>query len=424
MTPTSPSPTRLTGPALTFVRIVGIALILLTIGLFSLGVPVQYREFQQPCFDPIEVCQQENRLLYPENVQALDDMGLTAQFHAGRKVFFDVLSGVVATIIGLLIFARRNDDWLAIMTAVLIVTLGTQGGNWQAAGRVYPILEMAAWGITSVSWILFGLFFGLFPNGKFVPGWMRWAVLVWALYFSIPPQFKINVPPIAGAIFPAFFALGLFAQAYRYRRVSTFDERQRTKWVVYGVAISMSGVLSTLIVVYAIFPTILFTLSKGYFVIQSLANVFVLCIPVSIGVAILRSRLWDIDVLIRRTLQYTLLTGLLALTYFGGVVLLQSGFRTLTGQTNTPLITVLSTLAIAALFNPLRRRVQDFIDRRFYRKKYNAERALAQFAVIARDEVDMDKLTAALIGVVNETVQPERVSLWLKTEKKRGGLES
>lgn len=100
--------------------------------------------------------------------------------------------------------------------------------------------------------------------------------------------------------------------------------------------------------------------------------------------AILRYRLYDIDLIIRRTLQYSLLTGLLTLTYFGGVVVLQAGFRALTGETNSPLITVLSTLGIADLFTPLRRRVQDFIDRRFYRKKYNAEQALAQFTAIAR----------------------------------------
>ena len=122
------------------------------------------------------------------------------------------------------------------------------------------------------------------------------------------------------------------------------------------------------------------------------------------------------DLLQFRFLQYALLTGLLVLVYFGSVILLQTLVENLTGE-QTPLVIVLSTLAIAALFNPLRVRVQDFIDRRFYRKKYDAEQTLAQFAATARDEVDMDKLTDPLLDVVEETLQPERASLWLKSNR-------
>ena len=132
-----------------------------------------------------------------------------------------------------------------------------------------------------------------------------------------------------------------------------------------------------------------------------------------IAVAILRYRLFDIDVIIRRTLQYTLLTGLLVLVYFGSVVLLQSLVENFTGQ-QSQIVIVFSTLMIAALFNPLRLRIQDFIDRRFFRKKYDAEQTLARFAEVAHDEVDMDILTTQLFGVVNDTLKPEKVNLWLK----------
>jgi len=149
-----------------------------------------------------------------------------------------------------------------------------------------------------------------------------------------------------------------------------------------------------------------------------LTNLAILPFYLAIGFAITRYHLYDIDLIIRKTLQYALLTGLLLLVYFGSVILLQSLTENLFGE-QSPLVIVLSTLAIAALFNPLRTRIQDFIDRRFYRKKYNAEQALAQFAATARDEVELDKLTAALLGVVAEAMQSESLTLWLKQEENK-----
>ena len=131
------------------------------------------------------------------------------------------------------------------------------------------------------------------------------------------------------------------------------------------------------------------------------------------GIAILRYRLWDIDIIIQRTLIYSILSGLLVSIYFLLVVIFQSVFVSGNGE-QPAIITVISTLLIAALFNPLRTRVQDFIDRRFYRRKYDAEQALTRFAASTRDEVDVNRISAALLTVVEETVQPEKISLLLK----------
>jgi hypothetical protein len=135
-----------------------------------------------------------------------------------------------------------------------------------------------------------------------------------------------------------------------------------------------------------------------------------LALPATMAIAIQRYRLWDFDLIIRRTLIYSALTGVLALVYFGSVVLLQSLFRALTGQ-GSQIAVVASTLAIAALFNPLRRRIQAIIDRRFYRRKYDAEQVLAAFSERLRDEVDLDRLAETLIPIVKETMQPAHVSL-------------
>jgi hypothetical protein len=140
-------------------------------------------------------------------------------------------------------------------------------------------------------------------------------------------------------------------------------------------------------------------------------------VPIAVGIAILRYRLYDIDILINRTLVYGSLTAMLVALYFGGVAATQAIFRALTGQEEQPQIAVVaSTLVIAALFNPLRQRIQGFIDRRFYRRKYNVRTTLEVFSARLRDEIDLEALNTELVGVVRETMQPAYVSLWLRPD--------
>ena len=195
----------------------------------------------------------------------------------------------------------------------------------------------------------------------------------------------------------------------RYRRASV-GERQQIKWLLYAAAVfAVSYALN-----YFLSTAGQWGSASGW--LDLLFVVSILTFPMAIAIAILRYRLYDIDVIIRKTLVYTVLTALLALVYFGGVVLLQRLVGALTGVEQSPLAVVVSTLVIVVLFTPLRRRIQDFIDRRFFRKKYDAQQVLARFALTARDETDLERLTAELARVVQETLQPERVSVWLKRD--------
>jgi hypothetical protein len=189
------------------------------------------------------------------------------------------------------------------------------------------------------------------------------------------------------------------------------EERQQTKWFAYAAAVLLSTFFLGLPL-----AAVIAAIGWGW-VAQIPLVIGVLAIPAAVGVAMLRYRLYDIDVVINRTLVYGSLTLMLALVYFGGVTATQALLRTLTSQEQLPqLVVVASTLVIAALFNPLRRHIQGFIDRRFYRRKYDSRRTLEAFAAKLRNDTDLATLSDDLVGVVRETMQPAHVSLWLRPD--------
>jgi hypothetical protein len=191
------------------------------------------------------------------------------------------------------------------------------------------------------------------------------------------------------------------------------------KWITYA-----SGAMFTMIVLTIMLDVVAANSALAN-VVGTLTGAVFAGIPVAVGIAILRYRLYEIDIIINRTLVYGFLTAMLALVYFGGVTTTQAIFRALTGQEQQPQIAiVVSTLVIAALFNPLRRRIQGFIDRRFYRRKYDARKTLDTFAAKLRDQTDLDALSDDLVGVVRETKQPAHVSLWLRPDTVSKGQHS
>jgi hypothetical protein len=261
----------------------------------------------------------------------------------------------------------------------------------------------------------------LFPSGAPPSRWW-WAFLgvVWGSgsleYFKAyptSPGFTFLPEPLdalaspTNIVFQICLGVQFLALLVRWRRSGPV-ERLQLKWVVYGVTLAAATALVVEVVLANLVPVLYL---PGTFVL----SIFVLVIPAGIGVAMLRYRLFDIDVVINLTLLYAALSATLVAVYFGTVVLLQRIFAVLTGHEKLPqLAIVASTLVIAALFNPLRGRIQDLIDRRFYRRKYDARNTLSAFSTKLRDETDLEGLVEELAGVVRETVQPAHVSLWLR----------
>ena len=211
---------------------------------------------------------------------------------------------------------------------------------------------------------------------------------------------------VANFASPVLLGAGRAAVLSRFRRARG-DERQQIKWFAYAI-----------VVMLALFGCWFALGLAGVVKIGPLLFIVpLLGLPAAVGVAILRYRLYDIDIIINRTLVYGSLTATLVSVYFGGVAMTQAIFRSLMGQVEQPhLAVVASTLAIAALFNPLRRRLQGLVDRRFYRSRYDARKTLEAFSVKLRDETDLEALNDDLVGMVRETMQPAHVSLWLRPE--------
>jgi hypothetical protein len=249
-----------------------------------------------------------------------------------------------------------------------------------------------------------------------VPRW-SWLLILLSIIPDVPNSVSPDwLPVLDTAALILMFGGTLGIMVYRYMRVFDAVQRQQTKWFIYSVFVGIFlAFLSS--VLFAVVPA-----DSPYQLLGATAGLFYFAfIPLGLGIAILRYRLWDIDIIINRTLVYGSLTALLALVYVGLVIGLGSLVRLFTGQVSqSPVVIVASTLAIAALFQPLRHRIQAIIDRRFYRRKYDAARTLEAFSATLRNEVDLGQLREHLLNVVQETMQPAHVSLWLrKSDKER-----
>jgi hypothetical protein len=389
------------------------------------SIPAYYRLQHRLCDKPA------NCLLFgqatPGKLLALQRLGLSLDDFALYTVGLQVVVTLVFLAVGALIFWRKSYTWLGLLASFCLVLLGCFGmfANLGAAldtANSPPVLWWLADQVFTAADPALVVFLLIFPTGRFTPRW-TWVVgLLGAannVFFSLPAPYSFFYwPSVLQASYILLIFVSIIAiQVYRYRRVYRPIERQQTKWLLSGFA---AGAL--LFAFFAFALPIVPGLNAPDSPLQLLDSVgaalLYISIPVGVGIAILRYRLWDIDTLINRALVYGTLTALLAGVYIGLILGLESLVGLFTGQTPQPVVIVVSTLAIAALFQPLRRRIQNFIDRRFYRRKYDAAKTLVAFSATLRQEVHLEQLRQHLLAVVQETMQPAHSSLWLRSPER------
>ena len=368
--------------------------------------------------------------------RSMDSVGEWSTLGAvGRVLSF--LPFLAFPLVGALIASRRPRNWVGwiLLADGLLWTFGSVLDSYRIYGLARPgsvPFQVAVHALSQWLWVpavgLFAVYLILlFPDGR-LPS-RRWRPLAWfsgavmvLLSAGIGKPFGLEQYPWVSEAFPVVLALlplcilaSAVSLVLRYRRAGS-EVREQIKWVAFaalfvGVQFVIDVGASVLLVPMTASgrepPWLALLDQVGFFMFAG--------VPIAVGIAVLKYRLYDIDVIINRALVYGSLTATLVALYFGGIVVLQRLFVALTGQQST-LAVVASTLAIAALFNPLRRRIQGFVDRRFYRRKYDASKTLEAFSAKLRDATDLETLSGDLKAVVGETMQPAHVSLWLRPD--------
>jgi len=407
-----PTPTVLRGRRLTMARAACVAMTLLAVALFVVGLSPAFEEFRT-------LSVYEDAGVRETTRANLAQLGLSVEFYAAYWIMLGAIFAVVCFALAALILWRKSEEPMALFVAVMLALLGVgYSGSTPGLGWAGAALE-------ELNTLFLFLFFFLFPDGRFVPRWTRYVAAV-LIVVTVPsvlfPDSVFGSDNWSGLFYllnlSGWIFVGAVAQIHRYRRVSSPTERQQTKWVVFGFTVALAG-FAGIVALGEFFPALAQTGSLADLLVANLGSrLFLLFIPLSIGIAILRYRLWDIDIVINRTLVYGSLTATLGMLYYLGVVLLQALLSGVIDQ-GSQLAATASTLAVVALFMPLRRRIQKFIDRRFFRTKYDAQKTLEAFGARVRDEVDLRKLSEALLEVVDETMKPSHVSLWLRPPPKK-----
>ncbi len=424
------TPAPLHGKALVAWRVVWSLFVLFDLGILVFSIPRFIAQQRTVCTDLTRV----NCGLYqlgPAQMVVLNRFGFSLVGYAAYVLMLDAVITLALLLIGALIFWHKSNDRMGLFVSLLLITfacLGVDEVHMNVINDAVLPLPLLIFGylVLFLQWPALGFFFYLFPDGRFVPRWswlLGFLFVVQVGFYLAPYPYDLPHWPQATQFLDLLVVYGsaVGTQMYRYFAVATPLQRQQIKWLTFGFGATL---LITLIggVVPAIFsdlnaPSSWYQLGS---ILSSPLDLFCayIFIPISIGVALLRYQLWDIDRVINRALVYALLTGILLALYIGLIFGGQALLAGVIGKGNGVML-VVSTLLIAALFQPLRRRIQTIIDRRFYRYKYDAARTVAAFSTTLRNEVDLDQLREELLAVVQETMQPASLSLWIRPLKQQ-----
>jgi hypothetical protein len=360
------APNTLHGSWLWTARAAWLAVVLSVLGTFVAGIPAVIEYYHTLCADECGFWQLDSGY-----VRTLSELGLSLDFYTAYMVTLDIIQTLGHGAIGALIFWRKSNDWMALLVSLTLILFGVD--TLAKVAEAYPAWQLPIGSLTYLGEVLFFLSLSLFPNGCFIPRWTRVLVAVWAAYQL--PYWLFPNSVFSGQTWPllvdvpltlSLFGALAYAQIYRYVRVSGPGERQQIKWVVYGLAMAIAAFI-IIALVGVMFerltqpgvPGVLFLLVGGTVIYAAS-----LLIPLSIGIAILRYHLWDIDLIINRTLVYGSLSAVLAAVFaITDTLLLPLLVTAILGEDDATLNAVVSAVIIAVLFEPLRRRIKEGVKR-------------------------------------------------------------
>lgn len=412
-------PTRLHGAQRWLVQIVCVAIAALAFVLFTIGLVANFGYWKTVCTELPCI----NGQIGPKGMQSLQETGLSIAFYAFYLTALNVMLATFFSVSALVIVLRKRDDWLALFVALMLVTFGTItfSDTMQGATTLYPHLWLPVHFIAWFGDVAIMLFLYIFPTGHFVPRWTRIVLFLWAVmegfrFFlpATPLNLQLSAPTWYGVIFPIGVVTGIYAQLYRYLRVSDVAQRQQSKWVVFSVVVAL-GMFLTIIVFFG--NTQRDEQMVRLLVLGTIQICFILLLPVSIAIAVLRYRLWEIDPIINRTLVY----GALTVTIISLYVLLVGGLGVLFQGQGNFLISVLATGAAAFLFEPLRSRLQRAVNRLMYGERDTPYQVLTRLSQRLKATVTPE----AVLPTLGETVaQALRLPYVALTHKQDGGFET
>jgi signal transduction histidine kinase len=398
--------TRLRGRWLVLARALWLAVAATAVGLFAAGIPAQFAQLQVRC-SPDSNCPPLDGVgqLLPAGLRALQDLGLSVSFFAAYAVALDVVLAAVYSAVAGLIFWHKSADRMALFVALALLTFAT--ATFTDTMYVLVAAHSMWWSLVAILNFIglasFGLFLYLFPDGRFVPHWTRWVALAWIAWLA--PKYWIPTWPdlntwtlwLDVVVWLGAFGTVIYAQVYRYRRVSNTVQRQQTKWVIFGITAGLTGFLGIGIALDSIASTPISAGALAVFMLGfAMMYLAMLFIPLAIGVAMLRHHLFDVDVLISRTLVY----GALTVCIVGLYVLIVGALSALFQASGSLLIALLAAGLVAVLFQPLRERLQRSVSHLIYGERDEPYVVLARLG----QRLDASLAPDAVLPTIAETI--------------------